>query len=166
MIDAVFAEIDLPTDGVGWRESMRRRGISARDVLARHPWATGLMESRSTPGPANLHHHDAVLGVLRRAGFTIALAAHAYSLLDSYIYGFAMQEPSLPIGTGEETARLVQELTARFSSGQYPYLTEMATQHVMLPGYDYGAEFAYGLDLVLDALERELTDPHTSAPPT
>ncbi len=96
MIDGVFAEIDLPSGGTDWRTAMRRRAISVRKVLARHPWATGLMESRTTPGPATLRHHDAVLGILRAAGFSIVLAAQASSVLDSYIYGFVLQERNLP----------------------------------------------------------------------
>jgi AcrR family transcriptional regulator len=154
MIDGVFGEIDLPTDATDWRAAMRRRAISARAVLSRHRWAIGLMESRSTPGPATLRHHDAVIGTLRKAGFSIGMAAHAYSALDSYIYGFALQEPSLPFDTAEETAKVAQAIMAQFSSGEYPHLTEMAVEHVMQPGYDYGNEFAFGLDLILDGLER------------
>jgi AcrR family transcriptional regulator len=154
MIDIVFSEIDLPSgDDGGWRAAMRRRAISARDVLRRHPWAIGLMESRTSPGPATLRHHDATLGCLRRGGFSIELTAHAYSLLDSYIYGFALQEASLPFGTGEEAARVAEEISAQFASGQYPYLTEMAMTHVVQPGYEYGDEFETGLDLILDSLQ-------------
>jgi len=153
MIDIVFSEIDLPYGDGDWRAAMRRRAISARQVLHRHRWAIGLMESRTSPGPATLRHHDAVLGCLRRAGFPVALTAHAYSLLDSYIYGFALQEASLPFGTGEEAARVAAEISGQFASGQYPYLTEMAMEHVVQPGYDYGHEFETGLDLILDALQ-------------
>jgi AcrR family transcriptional regulator len=153
MIDIVFSEIDLPSGDGDWRAAMRRRAISARQVLHRHRWAIGLMESRTSPGPATLRHHDAVLGCLRRAGFPVALTAHAYSLLDSYIYGFALQEASLPFGTGEEAARVAEEISGQFASGQYPYLTEMAMEHVVQPGYDYGHEFETGLDLILDALQ-------------
>ena len=152
MIDIVFSEIDLPPGGGDWRAAMRRRAISARQVLRRHPWAIGLMESRTSPGPATLRHHDAVLGCLRRAGFSTELTAHAYALLDSYIYGFALQEASLPFGTGEEAAQVAHEISAEFASGQYPYLTELATEHVLRPGYDYGDEFVIGLDLILDGL--------------
>ena len=154
MIDVVFGEIDLPTDEPGWRQAMRRRAISARAALSRHPWAIGRMESRTTPGAATLRHHDAVLGILRGAGFPVALAAHAYSVLDSYIYGFALQEPSLPFDAGEDTAKVTRAIMARFTSGEYPHLTEMAVEHVLQPGYDYGDEFEYGLDLILDGLER------------
>ena len=152
MIDIVFGEIDLPSGDGDWKAAMRRRAISARQVLHRHPWAIGLMESRTSPGPATLRHHDAVLGCLRRAGFSIELTAHAYSLLDSYIYGFALQEAGLPFGTGEEAAQVAQQISAQFASGQYPYLTEMAMEHVLQPGYDFGDEFAIGLDLILDGL--------------
>ena len=156
MIDIVFAEIDLPASGTDWRTAMQRRAISAREVLARHRWATGLMESRTTPGPATLRHHDTVLGTLRGAGFSIELAAHAYSALDSYIYGFALQEPSLPFDNCDETAKVAQAIMSRFASGEYPHLTEIAVEHVMQPGYDYGNEFAFGLELILDGLERAL----------
>lgn len=153
MIDIVFGEIDLPSGGEGWRAQMRRRAISARQVLRRHPWAIGLMESRTSPGPATLSHHDAVLGCLRQSGFSLELTAHAYSLLDSYIYGFALQEASLPFGSGEEAADVAKDIFGQFQAGQYPYLTEIAVAHVVQPGYEYADEFETGLDLILDALE-------------
>jgi AcrR family transcriptional regulator len=156
MIDLVFSEIDLPSDGADWKAAMRRRAVSARQALSRHPWAIGLMESRTSPGPATLRHHDAVLGSLRQAGFPVALAAHAFSVLDSYIYGFALQEASLPFEAGEETADLAQMIMARFTPGEYPYLTELTVEHVLRPGYDYGHEYEFGLDLILDGLERSL----------
>jgi AcrR family transcriptional regulator len=154
MIDGVFGEIDLPSDVTDWRTAMRQRAIAMRQAMARHPWAIGLMESRSAPGPATLRHHDAVLGALRKAGFSIELAAHAFSALDSYIYGFAMQERSLPFETAEQTAELAQTILAQLPVDEYPYLAELTTQHVMQPGYDYGNEYAFGLDLILDGLEK------------
>jgi AcrR family transcriptional regulator len=160
MIDIVFGEIDLPIEETDWRTAMRRRAISARLALSRHPWAIGRMESRTTPGPETLRHHDAVLGILRAAGFSVELAAHAYSALDSYIYGFALQAPSLPFDSqdnGQDTAAVTQAIMARFTSGQYPHLTEMAVDHVLQPGYDYADEFEFGLDLILDGLEKAST---------
>ena len=133
---------------------MRQRAISARGVLGRHRWAIGLMESRRSPGPATLRHHDAVLGCLREAGFSVELTAHAYSLLDSYIYGFALQEASLPFGNEVESAQVTQEIRAMMPAGEYPYLAEMAAVHILQPGFQYGHEFETGLDLILDALER------------
>ena len=156
IVDVVFAEIELPAAEAGWREAMRRRAISVREALRRHPWATGLMESRPTPGPANLRHHDAVLGVLRGAGFPLELAAHAYALLDSYIYGFALQESSLPFQTPEETAEVARSIMAEYAAADYPHLTEIAVDHVLQPGYDFGNEYLFGLDLILDGLERAL----------
>jgi AcrR family transcriptional regulator len=157
IVDVVFAEIELPSGDGGWKAAMRRRAVSAREVLRRHPWATALMESRSTPGPANLRHHDAVLGVLRNAGFSVELAAHAYSLLDAYIYGFALQESSLPFDTPEETAEVASSIMDGFPADAFPYLTEIAVEHVLQPGYDYGNEYQFGLELILDGLERALS---------
>jgi AcrR family transcriptional regulator len=154
MVDIVFSEIGLPDGDVGWKLAMRQRAISAREVLSRHRWAIGLMESRRSPGPSTLRHHDAVLGCLRTAGFSIETTAHAYSLLDSYIYGFALQEASLPFGTEEETAQVTQEIAGQLPAGEYPHLTELAVTHVLRPGYRYADEFEIGLDLVLDAVGR------------
>ncbi|MDP9250833.1 MAG: TetR/AcrR family transcriptional regulator [Chloroflexota bacterium] len=154
MIDVVFSEIDLPVSGADWKTAMRRRAISVRDVLARHRWAIGLMESRSHPGPANLRHHDAVIGCLRAAGFDIEMVAHAYSLMDGYIYGFALTKMNLPFKASEEVAAVAEEMLQPFSPDEYPNLVELITEHAMKPGYDYGNEFEYGLDLILDGLER------------
>lgn len=154
MVDAVFAEIDLPPEEDGWKAAMRQRATSARRALTRHRWAIGLMESRRSPGPATLRHHDAVLACLRRAGFSIELTAHAYAALDSYIYGFALQEATLPFETAEETVELTREILGQMPADAYPYLTELALEHVLRPGYRFGDEFEFGLDLLLDGLER------------
>ncbi|MFJ7278198.1 TetR/AcrR family transcriptional regulator [Kitasatospora sp. NPDC098663] len=152
MVDLVFGEVEPPAPGDDWRQAMRQRAISLRLALSRHRWAIGLMESRSTPGPATLRHHDAVLGCLRHGGFSLALTAHAVSVLDSYIYGFALQEKTLPFDSPEETAELAESIVSGFGAGEYPYLAEIATAHVMRPGYSYGDEFTFGLDLILDGL--------------
>jgi AcrR family transcriptional regulator len=163
MIDIVFGKIDLPTDGIDWKTAMRRRAISARHVLANHRWAIGLMESRSKPGAATLRHHDTVLGILRRGGFSIVMTAHAFSALDSYIYGFALQEAALPFETGAPTAELVEQIVPTTLAGEYPYLIELTVEHVLKPGYNYGKEFEFGLDLILDGLEQQL-DGETKTP--
>jgi AcrR family transcriptional regulator len=154
MVDIVFSEIGLPASGAAWKTAMRARARSARHALTRHRWAIGLMESRSAPGPATLRHHDAVIGSLRAGGFSVALAAHAFSALDSYIYGFALQEASLPFESGEETAELAAAILEQMPADEYPHLTELTVEHVLKPGYDYGDEFEFGLDLILDGLER------------
>ncbi|HKW60334.1 MAG TPA: TetR/AcrR family transcriptional regulator C-terminal domain-containing protein [Candidatus Dormibacteraeota bacterium] len=156
LVDIVFGEIELDCEDGDWKRAMRRRAISARDALASHRWAVALMESRIHPGPANLRHHDAVLRCLRQAGFSISMAGHAYSLLDSYIYGFALEQASLPFDTGEEAAAVAEGIMRDFQSGIYPHLTEFATRHVMKPGYSYAREFEFGLDVILAGLEQRL----------
>ena len=152
IVDLVFAEIDLPPSDGDWKAGMRRRAISLRDVLLRHRWAIGLMESRRNGGPANLRHHDAVIGSLRAGGMDLAMTAHAYSLLDSYTYGFALTKMTLPFDTGEEIAEVAEGMLQSFRPDEYPHLVEMMG-HALEPGYDYLDEFEYGLDAILDSLE-------------
>ena len=153
MVDVVFDEIDLPSNETDWKSAMRRRAISTRDVLSLHPWATSMMQSRINPGPALLHHHDWVIGTLREAGFSVAMAAHAFSAMDAYIYGFALQEDTLPFDTPEETAEIAEAFLEQFPTAEYPHLAELTIEHIMKPGYDYADEFEFGLDLILDGLE-------------
>jgi AcrR family transcriptional regulator len=153
MVDLVFTEVELPVIGADWRTAMRRRAQSLRDVLARHRWAIGMMESRVNPGAASLRHHDAVIGCLRAGGFDMALTAHAYSALDSYIYGFALTKMNLPFDETSDIAGVAQEMLEPFPVDEYPHLVEFITDHAMQPGYDYADEFEYGLDLLLDGLE-------------
>jgi AcrR family transcriptional regulator len=154
MVDLVFEEIDLPAGGKDWRAAMRKRAISAREVLLRHPWAIALMESRTTPGPANLHHHDAVLGSLRQAGFSVEMAGHAYSVLDGYIYGFTLTEQALPFRNSKGAAKVAGNILQEVRPDEIPYLAEMAARYTAKPGHSYGDEFEFGLDLILDGIER------------
>jgi hypothetical protein len=101
-----------------------------------------------------MRHHDTVIGTLRAAGFSVELTAHAFSALDSYIYGFALQQRSLPFQTGEEAAGIAETILARFPADEYPHLAELTVEHVLQPGYDYGDEFLFGLDLILDGVEK------------
>ena len=153
MIDLVFAEIGLPTEGE-WKGRIRARSVSTKDALARHRWALGLMESRTSPGPATLYHHNAVVECFRLNGFSVAAAAHAYSLLDSYVYGFALQQLNLPFNTFEESGPAADSIMAEVAAGDFPYLVEMAVEHVLKPGYDYKEEFEIGLRLVLEGIEK------------
>jgi AcrR family transcriptional regulator len=153
MVDLVFAEVELPPADGAWRSAMRRRAISLRDALLRHRWAIGLMEARGHPGPANLRHHDAVIGSLRAAGFDMAAVAHAYSVLDAYIYGFALTKMTLPFDAGTDMTEMAQGMLAPFPAGEYPNLVAFITDHASRPGYDFGDEFEHGLDVVLDGLE-------------
>ena len=153
MIDIVFEEIELPPEETDWQSAMRQRAISTRQVLARHPWAIGLLESRTSPGPANLRHHEAVTACLRRAGFSVLMATHANWLLDSYVYGFALQESSLPFDTADEFADTTEDVfLPQLPPDQFPYLNESAAA-LVAAGYDPAEEFIFGLDLVLAALE-------------
>jgi AcrR family transcriptional regulator len=155
LVDMVFAEIDLPAPGDGdWKAAMRRRALSVRAALNRHRWAVGRMEGRMNPGPASLRSHDAMMGCLREAGFPFRAAVHASSVIDAYTYGFALQERDLPFETPDQVAEVidVQRANAPAMDG-YPYLMEVAAEMAQA-GYDYAAEFAFGLDLILDALER------------
>jgi hypothetical protein len=158
MVDIVFSEIELPPIDHDWRSAMRGRAISVRAALNRHPWAIGLMETRN-PGPANLRNHNAVMGCLREAGFSFEAAIHAYSVQDAYIYGFALQEKTLGFRTPGDAGAAAQRRAQTIGALEdYPYLAEVATK---LPetGYDNAGEFAWGLDLILDSLDRHRDRP-------
>jgi AcrR family transcriptional regulator len=155
MVEAVFAEIELPPDNLEWKLAMRVRAESVRATLTRHPWAISIMESRRSPGPATLRHHDAVIGCCRRAGFSIALTAYAFSVLDSYIYGFVLQEVNLPFDSSDSMSEMVEEIMPNLSADDYPYLVELTTQHILQPGYDHAKDFDHGLSLILDGLEAQ-----------
>ncbi|MDP4505843.1 TetR/AcrR family transcriptional regulator [Nonomuraea turcica] len=156
IVDAVFGEIELPEPDLDWRTAMRRRATSARDTLSRHSWALGLMESRRNTGPATLRHHDAVIGNLRAAGFSIIDAVHAVSVIDSYVYGFTLQEQQLPFAASEELKDAASELVRRMPADQYPHLRETAVEQASRPDDTYADEFAFGFELILHGLERLL----------
>jgi hypothetical protein len=158
LAELIVGEIDLPAAGEDWKPAMRRRATSARAVFARHPWAASLVESRPNPGPATLRYYDAMIGNLRGAGFPVALAAHALALLDSHLRGFVAQQQSLPFDTPEELTDVTDSILASFPAAEYPHLAEMAVEHVLRPGYAWADEFEFGLDLILDGLERLLAD--------
>jgi hypothetical protein len=123
-------------------------------VLRVHPWAIPLLQSRTNPGPATLRHHDAVIGALRAAGFSLEMVAHAYALMDSYVFGFALSEAALPINGPETVTEVADQMMHLFDPADYPHLLEFTVGHILRPDYDFGAEFAFGLDLVLDGLQR------------
>ncbi|HRI06793.1 MAG TPA: TetR/AcrR family transcriptional regulator [Nannocystaceae bacterium] len=166
MVDLVFQEIEAPRPTGAWKEEMRARARSMRAALLRHRWAIRVMESRATPGPATLAHHDAVLGSLRAGGLSLRLTAHAYAALDSYIYGFAHTELSLPFQTTEETHTVAAAILDAFPPGAYPHFVELARDHVLRPGYSYADEFEYGLELILDGLDRALARERAEGPPS
>src|SRR5918998_4616975 len=156
MIDIVFGEIEPPSLEDDWKTAMRRRALSTRQALNRHRWAVGNMEGRTTHGLANLRLHDAVLGCLRAAGFSIEMSVHAYSVQDAYIYGFALQETDMASETADDFAAEAQRQMREYEAmlADYPHLVEVVGGYVAEAGYDYAAEFLYGLDLILDALDQ------------
>ena len=156
MIDIVFSEIEPPSPDVDWKTAMRRRAVSTREALNRHRWAVGQMEGRTTHGPANLRLHDAVLGCLRGAGFSLEMTVHAYSVQDAYIYGFALQETDMSPETPDDFAAVAQQQMVEYQTvlADYPHLVEVVGGYVAESGYDYAAEFLFGLDLILDGLDR------------
>ncbi|MBP2215094.1 TetR/AcrR family transcriptional regulator C-terminal domain-containing protein [Arthrobacter sp. CAN_C5] len=154
MLDVLFADIELSPHNEHWKAALRKRSESVHDVLQSHPWANGLMDSGVSPGPAILRHQDRVLGTFRHGGFSPGLTAHAFSALDSYIHGFARQENALPLEEEDRATVRARALLARLSAAEYPYLHELTALHVLQPLYSYADDLEFGLDLVLDALER------------
>ena len=160
MIELVFAEIEPPAAGGDWKAELRRRALSTRAALSRHPWAIGAMEGRLNHGTANLRVHDAVLGCLRTAGFSLEMTVHAYSLQDAYIYGFALQQSDMSSRTPQDFAAEAQRQMRDYQDvlGEYPNLVEVVGGHVAEVGYDYDQEFLFGLDVILDRLEQLMAD--------
>jgi AcrR family transcriptional regulator len=158
MIDLVFSEIEPPVAGGDWKAELRKRAVSTRATLNRHRWAIGEMEGRTTHGPNNLRLHDAVLGCLRAAGFSIEMTVHAMSVQDAYIYGFALQQSDMSSETPQDFAAEAQRQMREYASAlsAYPHLVEVVGGHVAQAGYDYDAEFLFGLDVILDGLEQLL----------
>jgi AcrR family transcriptional regulator len=160
MVDLVFGEVEVPAAGGDWKAELRKRAMSTRAALERHPWAIGEMEGRTNHGPANLRVHDAVLGCLRAAGFSVEMTVHAYSVQDAYIYGFALQQRDMASRTPQdfaaEAGRQMREYATALAD--FPNLVEVVGGHIAEAGYDYDAEFRFGLDVILDRLEQLLPE--------
>lgn len=152
IVDVVFSRIDVPSPEVGWREAMRARCRSARAVLVRHPWAVPLLESRTSPGPATLQHHDAVLACLMR-DLPLPVAAHAFAVLDAFVFGFVVQETTLPTTDPGELADLAERLVADLDAADLPHLARFTAEHVLRPGYSFTDSFEVGLEMVLDGID-------------
>jgi AcrR family transcriptional regulator len=151
IVDIVVGEIWVPSKGDEWKPAMRRRAISMREMLQRHPWANGLLEASASPSPARLRYPEAVVACLRDAGFSVAMAVHAFNTLDSYIYGFALQERSLPFQSPAEMESVAGEM--ELPADEFPYLSEVVRE-LLASGFTYADEFEFGLDLILGGLER------------
>lgn len=151
IVELVIAEIEIPEVGVDWKTAMKQRAISARAVLSHHSWAIGLLEARGSTGPAALRYMDAIIGNLRSAGFSTENAAHAFWLLDSYVYGHVIQEMSFSAVDPEDTANSASS-GEELAMDDYPHLLEMQQDALSFP-YSFDTEFEFGLDLILNALE-------------
>jgi len=145
IIDRVFSEISLPELDSPWRDAIALRAGSMREV-----------DSRTSHGKAGLLHHETMIGCLRNAGFSTKMIGHAMVLLDSYVYGFALQEAALPATSGDELVELAEDMMMPFDPGEYPNLVEFATEQVMSGEYDFADEFEFGLNLILDAFETQV----------
>ena len=155
MVNLALAEIDVPRDGVGWKATMRRRAVSAREVFARHPWAASLIDSRNRGSQESLAYVDRVLGVLIGAGFSPAAAANAFLILDSYLYGFERQRSTAAPGDGADGTGAAREILTAIPDGAHPFAARVAMEYAANP-FDQEAAFEFGLGLILDGLERSL----------
>jgi AcrR family transcriptional regulator len=153
MVDLVAGQFDLPTDVDDWREAMRRRAVSAHQVFGRHPWAPLLFDSRGSSGPSALRYYDWVLGTLMRTGFSIDDAQRAFSLLDSYIYGFGIEQFNFSAESDASPEDRAEAMLAFIPAEKYPYLHRVAS-HAMQVGYDAASDFDFGLEIILDGLQR------------
>ncbi|ALV42975.1 hypothetical protein AU252_18915 [Pseudarthrobacter sulfonivorans] len=155
MVELVVGEMVLARSDAEWKTALRERAESARTVLARHPWAISMMDARNTG--ASMRFHDDMIGCLVGSGFSIPLAAHALSVVDSYVHGFALQEASLPLDESGHIGVATESIMEQRDMTEFPYLTRMAVEHILQPGYAYGHEFEFGIRLILDGLEAAFT---------
>jgi AcrR family transcriptional regulator len=152
IVDIVVSEIEVPNFGVDWKTAMRRRAMSAHEVLLRHPWSTMPLVSRVNVGPAMLRYVDATLGCLREAGFSLEMADRAWNAIDSHIYGFTLQELNFPFET-EEYSEAAKNGLSLIPADKYPYLNRL-THDVIEGRYDGIHDFEFGLELILNGLDR------------
>ena len=157
LINWVFERIEVPEAGATWREAITSKARSARSVLTAHPWALGMIESRPNPGPALLTHHDRLLGVLMTDGFSATLATHAFAAIDAYVYGFALTETSLPFEP-DDGAEEAFAIKVAAPAELYPNIALSRAELFGDGGYAFADEFDYGLELLLESLERRVAD--------
>jgi AcrR family transcriptional regulator len=158
LVDVVAAEIEPPVPSTDWRATITQRADNTRAGLRRHPWAVSLMASRTSPGPATLRLLETGIRCFREGGFSVPQAAHAISVVDSYVHGFVLQEVNLPFRDESELAAMTGAIMETFPTSEFPHLFEMTVQYVLVPGYDYGKEFDSGLKVMLDGLAQLLIE--------
>ncbi len=152
MVDQIIGEITLPERVGDWKSAMRARAVSALAVMTAHPWAPMRVVSRITVGPNRLRYIDATLGTLREAGFSWEETDRAWNTVDNYIYGFALQQLNFPVNP-DDYASAAADYLPMLSAEHYPYMRELAV-HVADGSHDGTHDFSFGLEVILDGLER------------
>lgn len=160
IVEAVTAEIDLPPEGTDWKAAIRHTAISSHEVFLRHRWACNLMMHRPKASTVRMQWMEAVLRTLREAGFSADMTHHAYHALDSHITGFTLWQVNMPFETKAELVDMAQDFMRQIPVDEYPYVIEHAEQHLAPSSPDGATEFEFGLDLILDGLERLRDEPH------
>lgn len=163
LVELVVEQMSVPSPETEWKEALRERAYTVRKVLNRHPWAANLLESRESIGPSRLRHHDSMIGILRKAGFSIELAFNTMIALTSYVYGFVMIEEGYKLKNQSKDVEGIQPI---MSPTEYPFIFEMisfviaknkdksASENHTVPVFF--ADFDFGLNQLLDGLERNL----------
>ena len=155
IVEIVESGIELPSPGTAWKQALRRTALSAHDVLEQHPWAAGLTLSASGSRPVRWRYMNAILGCLREAGFSAETTDLAYHALESHIAGFTLWAAQLEVDDAE-LPDLAARFLEQFSGDEFPYVVEHVEQHLAERSPDNPGAFAFGLDLILDGLERIL----------
>jgi len=154
IVDLVLDEFELPSPGADWKAALRRTAVSAYEVLVRHPWAASLVLSSTGVSQARLRYMESILGTLRRAGFSAAMTDHGYHALESHIMGFTLWEVGMNLGSREDLAGLATDFLNQLPRDELPYIVEHIEQHLKPRRPDDEGEFAFGLDLILEGLDR------------
>jgi AcrR family transcriptional regulator len=154
LVDLVVGEIELARPGIEWKPGLRGMAMSAHGALVRHPWAAPLVLSHSDRSAARLRYMEAMLATLRQGGFSPQLTDHAYHVLDSHVIGFSLWVAGMNLGTDEDLAALATIFLEQLPAHQFPYIAEHIDHHLHPPAPQAKSSFEFGLDLLLDGLER------------
>ena len=156
MVDAVLGEIEPPQEGLGWKPAVRRRILSAREVMLRHPWARRIMEAQAGPTAVVLAYTDSMIRTFLAGGLSADLVHHVMHALGSRIFGFTQElhetAPTTPADLPPEQVR--------YMMATFPGIVAVATARPHDPGSVVGSgcddqfEFEFGIDLMLDGVER------------
>jgi AcrR family transcriptional regulator len=154
ILEIVLDEIEIPSDEADWKEALRRTASSAHEILVRHRWACSVMLGRTRVSPPRMRWMESVLGTLRKGGFSAELTHHAYHALDSHITGFTLWQVSMPFDTRAELLDMADTFVSSVPADEYPYVVEHARQHLAPSDGEGASDFGFGLELILDGLER------------